>query len=176
MTTQLPKFVIISSGENNFYDDSDFYHMVVDTTEKRLFKFIHSSTRFGGEARITDQDGNICEVAIQDLPSDLKNLACSMASTSAMQQAEALLMQCHDFAIGDRVVVSYEKARKHKNLEFTVAEISEFTSRYGRTETTYLHANDGIKVNGTNCSMVKPSNERIAKIADRILSGVKVKL
>ena len=176
MTTQLPKFVIISSGENNFYDDSDFYHMVVDTTEQRLFKFIHSSTRFGGEARITDQDGHICEVAISDLPSDLKNSVGSMASTSAMQQAESLLMKCHDFAIGDRVVVSNEKARKHKNLEFTVASISEYTSRYGRTETTYLHASDGTKVNEINCSMVKPSVERINKIAGRILSGFKVKL
>ena len=158
-------FIKYYDGENNHYNESDFYWMILDTENRKIIKHQYASTRHAGftpfEHELVDKVGD----------PETFQLAKEVAEEMAQSVAGHILP-----IVGDTVKNTNPRARKHKGSEFIVSQISYWKGAYGRIETTYLHGvdqnGDEVKTNINNCTTLELGHGHLQSLAYRIKVGM----
>ncbi|AMM43617.1 hypothetical protein FDG95_gp374 [Pectobacterium phage vB_PcaM_CBB] len=163
--------VIIMDGENNYYDDSDFYYVGVNIKTGEYFKHYHSTTRAYG---FRDLPKSVCINALAD---NVQEDVRAMYKQACINEARRLMDTDYDYIIstGDTVKVTNTRARKHKGETFVVTHTSTYEDNYGRTQTVYLHGGDDVKTSRTNCTRIAVGDAVINKVAERLAVGLAIK-
>lgn len=159
---------IFYSGENNYYDDSDFYDVYFDDTTNEVVKHVWGSTRHAGSIEIKGETTNV-------INTPLYNEIMDKAKASVEMSVKKNWMDTIFFEIGDRVKNTNPRARKHKGLEFTVMAKSEWRSQYGRVESVNLIDSKGNRINQNNCTLIEIGEYRLNRIVGRILVGLSLR-
>lgn len=166
--------IIMMDGENNYYDDSDFYYVGFNASTGQYFKHYHSTTRAGGFRSMPNA------VLLSSLSTAAQEEAGQYFKNACLAEAERLMNEEYSYvlSVGDTVNVSNTRVRKHKGETFTVLDKSTYKDMYGRTQTVYLHgANDAgdIKTAHVNCTRVALGNEVLQDVAERLALGLAIK-
>lgn len=167
----MERYIAYREDENNYYDDSDFYIMILDTKEEKIIKHVYGSTRFAGgidfphkyldltkdEKRFEIEEKAI-EIAFNDF--DIDDTILSSGNTFPVE-------------VGDIVRVTNPRARKFKGETFEVEEMKEWKLRYGFVGSTTL-IGGGVKTNLDNVTVVKHNTEKLKRKAFRKAVGLRV--
>ena len=143
--------VIMYTGENNYYDDSDFYYLVFDTETARISSITYASTR--GHSNFDPKAEGL--VFLDDLTE--KDAICSAysAELNKLSKVHATGGTYDQIRKGDVVKNNNPRARKFKGVKFEVTRVSDTTNRWGTT--TFAYGAGDVKVNVDNLVIVEPS-------------------
>lgn len=166
----MKRFIAYYGGENNYYNDSDFYTMFVDTKEKKVIKHIWGSTRFGGSVEFPHE--------YDDVRSDLKEVEKyeELATEYAINEVPRRLGS-FNLEEGDVVKVTNPRVRKFKDETFKIEEVRAF-KKFGRViSETLIGINDvgeTIKTSASNVEIVKHGRYKTLRVARRIVVGLSI--
>lgn len=163
--------IIMVDGENNGYDDSDFFYVGFNARTGDFFKHYHSTTRASG---FRDLDNS---VMVNALSESAQEQAREYFKAACFKEANRLMNVFYDnvISVGDTVTVTNTKARKFKGETFTVTDTSVWNDQYGRSMTKYLHGANGVKTNTLNCTRVSVGAAVLNKVAERLAVGLAIK-
>lgn len=161
--------IILNEGEDNHYDDSDFWQVYLDRSSRQLVKHYTGSTRWGGTADPLPESTHVWHLNDQ-----LRKYFREQATCIAKEQALQLIIgaDASKARSGDTVKVTNPSARKNKGVEIIVHHRSEYCDSFGRVQTTYLHSVDGVKVIEHNCTITAVSDSRLNDLAENLLVGI----
>lgn len=143
----------ISSFEVNGYNDSDFYEVVYDATTDRADQILVDTTRFAAVHGLPERVPATPEIRAKFLVALAKQAAKAAETTPV--------------AVGDTVKVTNPRARNHKGEVFVVTDFSEYRDRYGRSQTTYVHGEGGIRTSVQNVDKISAGEQGIKNLMDR---------
>ena len=159
-------FVILSEGENNGYDDSDFYYNLYDVKNHTIVKHIHSTTRGYGYNPV---EGTVMNY--KDCSDEQVEIILDGATKKAINMIEVL----GAYVEGD--VVEVVKGRKYKKgTTFTAQHSFIYRDRYGRYLTKYLKGvtetgdDIAIDVNNVQLKTRDLNSPQFIKIAKSLIS------
>jgi len=166
----MKRYIAYYEGENNYYHDSDFYTMLVDTKEKKVIKHVWGSTRFGGSVEFPHE--------YDDVRSDLKEVEKyeKLATEYAVNEVPRRLGS-FDLEEGDVVKVTNPRVRKFKGETFKIEEIKKF-KRFGRVVSETLiginETGETIQTSASNVEIVKHGLYKTLRVARRIVVGLSI--
>lgn len=134
----MARYKIYNDGENNGYDDSDFYYMALDTKENKVIKHVHSSTRHAGFSPL--EDSEMC-LNDSELIKRVENIICKGIDTDLSK---------FEIFEGDTVKVTNPRVRNFKGVEFEVLSMRRY-----QPYTPYVLYGDGIHSAMKNCEVIK---------------------
>ena len=155
----MPRYIVYFDGENNYYDDSDFYVIGYDTATGKPFKHVYRSTRYAGYNPLEDSSD---DKELQKMYNDKFFQSIHDVATIAAIRMEA--------EVGDIVKVTNPRARKHKGLEFEVLSTKSFMV-FNRRESYTLVGRDGVQSNYMNCDVIKASDKKVEIVKRNLLLG-----
>lgn len=142
----MARYIIYYEGENNGYDDSDFYYMAIDTKENTIVKHVYASTRHAGFSPLEDSE---------------KKVGCSFYLDHARSIAIGEINHNMMYDNGsyepwpdDEVRVSNPKARKHKDVIFKLDHKFKYKPWYPETAVGYTSDGEKIKTAVKNLSII----------------------
>ena len=100
------RFIAYRNDENNGYDDSDFYFMILDTVENKIIKHIHSTTRFAGSSKF--------KYELLDLTQDERRFAIEAKAIEIAKKQVVDKMSYYDVEVGDVDNVTNPRDRSFK--------------------------------------------------------------
>tara|TARA_B100000674_G_C37898648_1_gene942616 strand:- start:1007 stop:1582 length:576 start_codon:yes stop_codon:yes gene_type:complete len=167
---KMKRYIAYYEGENNYYNDSDFYTMLIDTKEKKVIKHVWGSTRFAGSVEFPHE--------YDDVRSDLKEVEKyeKLATEYAVNEVPKRLAR-FDYEEGDVVKVTNPRVRKFKGETFKIEEIKKF-KRFGRVVSETLiginETGETIQTSASNVEIVKHGLYKTLRVARRIVVGLSV--
>ena len=167
---KMKRYIAYYEGENNYYNDSDFYTMLIDTKEKKVIKHVWGSTRFAGSVEFPHE--------YDDVRSDLKEVEKyeKLATEYAVNEVPKRLAR-FDYEEGDVVKVTNPRVRKFKGETFKIEEIKKF-KRFGRVVSeTLIGINENgetIQTSASNVEIVKHGLYKTLRVARRIVVGLSI--
>lgn len=166
----LARNIILNDGEDNHWDDSDFFHVYLDRVENKLVKFYTGSTRHGGSSELENA------ADIRHMNDQLQEYFWSKAKEAAKAQVLATVIGsgAHNARSGDTVKVTNPSARKNKGVEIKLHHRSEYCDNFGRVQSVYLHAEDGTKLIEHNCTVTAVSESRLNDLIENLLVGIRL--
>ena len=160
------RYIKYYEGENNYYDDSNFYSMYLDLKDKKIIKNIWGTTRCAG-INNTFVEENKLEISDLTIQSDF-DLLEQIAEKEI--DKESLLRQI-GFKAGETVKVTNTRARKFKGETFKITKIQG--CYYDRNK-TYLFGvdanNNPIKTSKDNCSLIEYDEQRFKQALESAIS------
>lgn len=172
-TTDNARFVVYYTGENNGYDDSDFYHMILDTVDNKVIKFIYGSTRCGEIAPFPHELNFAVGTPVA---AEIETKAKEIAKETVLEKLKNNEIPNYGER-GDIVLVTNPRVRKHKEETFFVTDIQE-NNYYGKVTTNLLGRNvesKFVKTADTNCTVLVHSEKKINHLVDRLVHGMKLR-
>ena len=164
------RYIAYKNDENNYYDDSDFYLMILDTKENKVIKHIYGTTRFAGSVEFPHE---YLDLTNDKLGYEVKKLALEVAKKQVLEEKRIPL---YDVEIGDIVKVSNPRVRKFKDETFKVESKKSFRLRYGYVGSTTLFGEnvfaEPIKTAESNVTIVVHNDEKIERYANRLAVGL----
>jgi hypothetical protein len=163
----MKRFVAYHQDEDNGYDDSDFYIMILDTKEEKIYKHVYGSTRFANAIPF--------QYEYEDLTSDSGRYEYL---EKALEIAKKIVNETiTKVQVGDIVKVTNPRVKSFKGEIFKVETLRDFRLRYGRVVSTTLYGknDDGvaIKTSESNVSIIKHSDSKLYEEAYKIVVGYK---
>jgi hypothetical protein len=169
MTTS--RYIAYRQDENNYYDDSDFYIMLLDTVDNKIIKHIYGTTRFAGSSKF--------EHEYLDLTQDYKRheVEKQALEVAKKQILEENRISSYNVEIGDIVKVTNSRVRSFKEETFKVESKRDFT-KFGRVVSTTLFGenvfSEHIKTSESNVTIVRHHDKKVSRIADRLVVGLRL--
>ena len=171
-TTNNARFVAFYDGENNGYDDSDFYYMILDTVDNKVIKFVHSTTRCYANSKFPYE---FVSVVGTPLAQEYMDRAKEVAKVQVLEKLDNNEIGNWGEK-GDIVLVTNPRVRKYKAETFFVTDIAE-TNYYGKVTTNLLGRNvqsKFVKTADTNCTVLIHSDKKIKNLAERFVLGMRL--
>ena len=163
-----PRFIAYYEGENNGYDDSDFFTMFLDLQEKKVVKHIHSTTRCGGHVAFKHK--------YVEKYDDLEII--KLAKTFSLEVLSSDYAGRINYTNeGDIVQVTNTRVRKHKGSIFKITSLRKCQFSYG--DKFYCLGKDivtgeDVKTSLDNVTLYKPLDSKIDRAINGIVFGSKV--
>tara|TARA_R110000796_G_scaffold192641_1_gene309280 strand:+ start:1041 stop:1547 length:507 start_codon:yes stop_codon:yes gene_type:complete len=164
------RYIAYRDDENNGYNDSDFYFMILDTLDNKIIKHVHSSTRCGG---FVDFKHDYLDLTKDERRFEIEAKAVEVAKTQVLDR-----ISNYDVEVGDIVKVTNPRVRSFKEETFKVESTRDF-KKYGRVISTTLFGenvhSDQIKTGETNVTVLRHNDKKLESAAFRLSVGLSLR-
>ena len=167
----MKRYIAYRQDENNYYDDSDFYIMILDTKEEKIIKHVYGTTRFAGSV---DFEHDYLDLTQDEKRFEIEKKAKEIAKKQVLER-----LSNYDVEVGDIVKVTNPRVRNFKGETFKVESKRDFKLSYGKVASTTLFGenvfSEPIKTAESNVTVVRHNDSKIESAAFRLAVGLSLR-